>query len=438
MSGNPFEDDEDPMLAFGASGQNETPFSNPGAGNMDAMEALASVGPPPQRGSRTPADIASAMAMLADAFLNKGRTIGPLLGQLASRQDPAIDNYKLRMDDAMKRAQIQRMLQGGHADPEQMALRREALRLQESGQQIQRDQMSARSAGISGLRDAMVQVGADPAQLEGLTDAQAKELKALIATKMRQEGSNAAATEREAVRNQHRIDAENRRPGVAAETAAASTRARLDQTNGTPDEMAGNFEAANPKLEVTDQGTFSRVGSNPRTAASRQKELSTATRALDASARLRELEKEYTAIPYAQRLGDDAIALKREYDTLVTEHQGILASIAKNAGTAKEREEMRKGIPSIHDPFAASKLKGIERMLHLNVSANLGPSGVGIRGEGESSGESQQPDLLGGERLPTGGTVEFQLSNGKRARVRSDRVDFFMKKYRQLNPQVVQ
>jgi len=223
MSGNPFEDDEDPMLAFGASGQNETPFSNPGAGNMDAMEALANVGPPPQRGSRTPGDIASVMAMLADAFLNKGRTIGPLLGQLASRQDPAIDNYKLRMDDAMKRAQIQRMLAQGHGDPEQVALRREALRLQESGQQIQREALAARTNGVPGIRDALKAMGGvDPAVIDGMTDAQANALKGALTAQMRQSGSNAAWAEREGARRGEW----DRRTGVTEQNkVGAETRA---------------------------------------------------------------------------------------------------------------------------------------------------------------------------------------------------------------------
>jgi hypothetical protein len=143
MSGNPFEDDEDPMLSFGSK-----PFS--GGHDYDAMSALADIGPPPQRGSRTPADIASAMAMLADAFLNKGRTIGPLLGQLAARQDPEVDNYKLRMDDAMKRAQIQRTLQGSHADPALLEQRKRESDLRDRQIAYEEAKLAASMKGGSG------------------------------------------------------------------------------------------------------------------------------------------------------------------------------------------------------------------------------------------------------------------------------------------------
>ena len=444
--GDPFlnPDDEDAKAWATLAGAPQLPMSSPPP-QSDAMAALANVGPPPKANS-TPNDIAMALALFADAFANKGRTIGPIMGAWASRKDPELESYQLRMKDAMDRAQIQHLTSQGKGDAEQLALRKRALDLQEAGQNIQRDNLAQRTAGVTGMRDALVQLGMDPKELEGMNDAQVNALKSVIGSKMRQEGSNDAWTHRNAITEQNKIDAENRRPGLAQATAAASTRGRLEATNGTPDEAVSDFEKANPKLAVTEPGTFTHIGNNPRTAAGRQQQLMTVTRALDASAALRQIEQEYAAIPFEERLGDKATALASEYDKLKTEHQGIMQKIAgQGSGSAGERDFIREGLPSIHDLRAQAKLAGIEGMLHLNSKAMLTPYGIGIRGEG--SAQPSEPDLAHGGRLSVtggrkvsdtppipkapgaepqgGGTVHVRLADGREGDVPESELSWF-------------
>lgn len=447
---DPFStDDEDAkkLAEFGAADMGYQTQVAPQT-DYDAMHALAGVGPPPKADS-TPNDIAMALALFADAFADKGRAIGPILGAWASRKDPALESYELRMKDAMNRAQVQHLLQQGKGDQQQLELRKRALDLQAAGQAIQLKQLDARQAGVTGLKDAMVHLGMDPSQLDGMTDAQAAALKSVIASKMRQEGSNAAWDERHAQRVQDQIDTENRRPGVAAATTAATTTARLNATNGTPEEAIASFESANPKLQVTEPGTFRSVGNNPRTANSRQTNLMTVTRALDASAALRDIEREYAAIPFEERLGDKATKLASEYEKLATEHQGILQKIAgQGSGSAEERQFIREGLPSIHDLRAQAKLAGIEAMLHLNSGAMLTPFGIGIRGDKKPAPAKPSSGLdlgvTGGRKVSDtpafpkatasapqgGGSVSVRMADGNiYDNVPSDNLDEFLQTF---------
>lgn len=397
-----------------------------------AMQALA-YGPPPMLSgdNDTMRKIAMALAMFTDVAMNKGRTMGPIMAAgLAPGPDVQLENWRRQRQYALDQSHMQHELAGHEVDPRILANRQRALDLQSRGLDIQEKQLGARTEGMSGARDAAIALGADPKMLEGMTDAQVSAWKSAITAQLRQGGSNQAWEHRNEVRVGDQIATEGRRPDVAAATTAAQTTARLNATNGTPDEAIANFQAANPKLEVTDPGTFRSLGSNPRTAAQRQQQLMTATRALDASAELLRLEKEYSAIPFDQRLSDHALSLSSEYDQLVNEHQGIIQKIASSgSGSVNEREVIRGGIPSIHNPIASSRLSGIEKMLHVNVNATLAPYGIGVVGDRKPvarATQSQEPaggglgvtsgsgPLVGdGSHDPPGGKVLMQLPDGR-------------------------
>jgi hypothetical protein len=272
--GSPFlnpNDENDPLLNWGASlsgGQQlnapDIPQLSPASmqpaappapaappqNDYGAMEALAGLGPPP-KSDGTANNIAMALAMLADAALDKGRAIGPIMGAWASRKDPALETYQLGMDDAMKRAQIAHLMGQAHGDPEATANRKRALDLEEQRLNLGRDTLEVRKGGVPGIKDALAQLGMDPAVLEGMTDAQATALKGAITSKLRQGDSNAAWTDRYGpggIREQTTIAAEGRKPAVAAATAAASKSAEIGANAGIRGEdQAAAFGKENDK-----------------------------------------------------------------------------------------------------------------------------------------------------------------------------------------------
>jgi hypothetical protein len=82
---------------------------------MDAFEALAGVGEPPEAKNRDWDRAGLILAMFADAIAGGGMRAGE-----------NIENYQLKMSDAYKRAQIANMLQesrGHQADPQVLAIR---------------------------------------------------------------------------------------------------------------------------------------------------------------------------------------------------------------------------------------------------------------------------------------------------------------------------
>jgi hypothetical protein len=335
------------------------------------------------------------LAMFADAMLNKGRSMGPLVAA-AARPGPDVDleNYHRQRQHALDQAQVEHLMMAGRGqqiDPTRAAIEQEQNSIARDRLKYEREALAARAGSSAALNDlssdetqhlqqVALGMGGDPSVVQNMTGADILKWRPQIGSAAASIRSQDNWTTRNDVREQNKLDAEGRRPLVAGEVAKAQTLGRLEAANGTPDEAITNFEAANPKLAVSDSGTFRTLASNPRTAAQRQQQIMTATRALDASERLRKIEQAYEAIPFAERLGEEATALKTEYETLVTEHQGILQRIAASgAGSAQEREIMRDGIPSIHDPRASGKLKGVESMLHLNVAANLAPYGISVR-----------------------------------------------------------
>ncbi|HEX2679526.1 MAG TPA: hypothetical protein VHM19_22900 [Polyangiales bacterium] len=170
---------------------------------------------------------------------------------------------------------------------------------------------------------------------------------------------------------------------------AGPPRAGAPKTAGEQSDLVAQFEAANPALVVVQPETYTRIASNPRTQTAVQQQLSTATRAIDASNRLQQIVAEYDRLSPADKVSGPGIALRDEYDKLKDEHQGIILKIAGSGGTGAEREEIKAGLPELSylgapNPVAGARLKGIARMLHLNVAANLAPYGLGVRGETEA------------------------------------------------------
>lgn len=172
--------------------------------------------------------------------------------------------------------------------------------------------------------------------------------------------------------------------GAAPPRAGAAAKTPQDSAD-----LVAQFEAANPSLTVVQPETYARIASQPRTLTSVQQQLSTATRAIDASNRLTAIADEYAKIPVTDLMSDHARSLREEYEQLKNEHQGIILKIAGSGGTGAEREEIKQGLPElsvmgVSNPLAPARLRGVARMLHLNVAANLAPYGVGVRGETEA------------------------------------------------------
>jgi hypothetical protein len=393
-------DIQDPRAAaigwLGGGGGASAPAMPEAPPAMSAMQPQYDIPEPPHMRPNTAGLIAAAIADLA---LNKGRSLGTLIGTMATSSGQADElNWRNQRQTALDRASIAHQLQaskGNAIDPERAAIMREENAISRDRLAYEREALAARAGGGSAAdpnsddsaraRQIAMQNGATAEQVNGMSAADVAHWRPQLFQLGQTGRSGAEWDRRESTREQTKLDAEGRKPALAAATAAAATTGRLNATNGTPDEAAANFQNANPKLEITDQGTFRTIANNPRTMNARQQQLMTVTRALDASATLRQIEREYSAVPFEERLGDKATALAEEYDKLKTEHQGIMQKIAgQGSGSSEERDLIRAGLPSIHDLRAQSKLAGIEAMLHLNSSAMLAPYGIGIRGEGKS------------------------------------------------------
>lgn len=94
-----------------------------GGGTQDApeMPSMPSIPEPPMATSNNGGLIAAA---IADLVLNKGRSLGSLIGHMATSGDQIEkENWMRQRQHALDTAQMQRATQGRHVDPEVLAIR---------------------------------------------------------------------------------------------------------------------------------------------------------------------------------------------------------------------------------------------------------------------------------------------------------------------------
>lgn len=166
------------------------------------------------------------------------------------------------------------------------------------------------------------------------------------------------------------------------------------------------FEEANPDLQVAVPSRYLDV-INKRGSRTVEQEINTVNRAMHASARMIELDRQYAAIPVEERLSKRALELANEYDYLRDEHQGIILKISgQGAGDKESRQHIKEGLPDIRTTphhFSEPRLKALHKMLVLNGKANLMNYGVGMRGKGGGhGGEKPRP------KAPEG-AVEYNI-----------------------------
>lgn len=239
---------ESPSDQPDAPGQPPQPAVPPG---MEHFAALAhpnfdSIGSPPQATGPDKGQLA--LAMFADLLLNKGRSLGPLIGTMAQGTD-AVDeeNYRRRMQDAKDRAQMEHLRQGSHTDPELIALRKQGYSLQAAGQKLEGDRLKLEEQRLNTktttqsamadpqsdisqhMRQTAVSMGADPQAVATMTADEILKWRPQIGQAMQQERSNTAWNQRQGVRESATVATEDRAQGrVAAQSKIPGWRTSPD------------------------------------------------------------------------------------------------------------------------------------------------------------------------------------------------------------------
>ena len=169
--------------------------------------------------------------------------------------------------------------------------------------------------------------------------------------------------------------------------AAGAVRGGTQATPEKREQQILDFEAANEHtgLTVRVPGRYTDV-INKRGSAKVETEIATVNRAMHASARMIELDREYSKIDVQDRLTERALEIADEYDFLKDEHQGIILKISgAGAGDKESREHIKEGLPDIRTTlahFSAPQLRALHNMLMLNGKAMLMGYGIEVNEHG--------------------------------------------------------
>lgn len=190
--------------------------------------------------------------------------------------------------------------------------------------------------------------------------------------------------------------------------AAANERARMMaeaqegklKTKAEPFDVLVSGMENNPDIRAhfRDGGAMykARLQINPRSVTQATDAIAANNRALDATNRLKEIDREWKALGLVKYAPTDRVSswiveqlnnstpgsreyveyhkaadLQSEFSALLKEIHGVKAAIAKTAGSEGERKEAAAEDPTLGNYTTADKLDGTQRMLRINTAANL-------------------------------------------------------------------
>lgn len=334
----------------------------------------------------------AAVAPLALLGLMGGRTGGAIASGALSGM-AQVDQQ--RRKDAQRQ---QEMAQRGRMTDYQQA----QVGMQNRRLALDREKMMAAAGRGMSLRDriAMERLGLEQKRFERGGEAEVRPEDELTAGQARFQKS-----EREAARRARWAGQPRREKPLTASQELARERfeykkkqdlkaAAKKGTVGKGQSQLESFEQANQALYITTPDRYLDI-INKRGSARAEGEINTVNRALHASEKLMNLDREYAEIPVTQRLTQDALRIQHTYDKLKKEHQGIMLKIAgMGVGDKESRQEIVREMPNIGTTpshFSQPHLQSIHDMLVINAVANLENYGIGIREAAEHEGRPTPP-----------------------------------------------
>jgi hypothetical protein len=283
-----------------------------------AQPDMPEVPEPPMMQSNNGGIIAAA---IADLVLNKGRSLGTLIGHMSTSGDAvAKENWQRQRQHALDQASISHQMREGRGeDPRVLAARERALELQARGLGLQERQFDARQESSAGAREAAIALGADPELVGKMSDQQVAQWKSAITGQLRQQGSNQAWDERYGVggvRDQVAVGKEaraagefDRRTGITEDNKVAGEGRAVDRKLGDEQRAADKLSA-----EASIDGWRVKEGHAPTTEKSmKARELLRASGDLAAASnKMVEINSQLTGMQaklgpnFAALIGDDA------------------------------------------------------------------------------------------------------------------------------------